>query len=195
MHCDGTFSVYASSSIRPQSHLCRLMWDHGRVRDMGMADLSKCRGRGLAARRLAGAQTVGFPDIAEFFAVRRTLPHIQSGAATACARAAAVGDAYSEPSSRRKRPSWVTVTSQRSPLRGRSHTKVSPGISRPAATTCLMVTRCEPRVCREPASPEAAPGVCSSDRHGSRHNGCPSIRQAGESSPSAGIPASPACIR
>lgn len=57
------------------------------------------------------------------------------------ARAAAVGVAYSLPSSMRSLPSEVTVATQRSPLRGRSHTKVSPAISSPASSTWAMLTR------------------------------------------------------
>ena len=59
------------------------------------------------------------------------------------ARAAAVGEAYSSPSSMRSLPSAVTVTTQRSPLRGRSQTSVSPGMSNPASRICMMVTRFE----------------------------------------------------
>ena len=45
------------------------------------------------------------------------------------------------PTSMRSLSSAVTVATQRSPLRGRSHTSVSPGISRPASSTCVMDTR------------------------------------------------------
>ena len=95
--------------------------------------------------RLLRLQTELLPDVTELLAVTRALPHVQTAAATSsgAARAAAVGVGYSEPSSRRRRPFSVTVANQRSPLRGRSHTRRSPGTRRPASITCRIVTRRE----------------------------------------------------